>query len=244
MRKLHLVIISLLLLSRSVVAQAEQPERVEKSVSTIEQERVLHQYLMRIKSNDPRVNANELNKKLKELGLPTVDVNSPSFRFKVSKANGSGGSEIVGAEIRDGKNRFCLPCQTGWNEFASGIAAVETPEQIFAKNKELVAKTLGSCEYDKNETAILELKAQSCSAETLYVCQMKANCVRKAEGKVETTSVSASCMSPSGSCPKDPTDCIATRSLVTASAGADAIGDEAFPKRAEEAAQVPKRKAK
>jgi len=58
-----------------------------------------------------------INAKLHELALPTIQANA---KVNVVKGNGILPS-IEGASFEDGAYKFCLPCQTGWNQYEVGI---------------------------------------------------------------------------------------------------------------------------
>ena len=91
------------------------------SLASKRQIKSLNIYLMSIPSNDPKVNAIQLNKQLAKVGLPTINVNSPSFKVNLAYMVGFSGSHVIGAEFYDGKHKFCLPCTIGHNNFQWGI---------------------------------------------------------------------------------------------------------------------------
>lgn len=85
----------------------------------------LAEFLLTIPSNDRTVNIRALNKKLVELDLPTIDINSPRLNFKPTYLVGYVGGDLIGAEIRDGTHRYCLPCLNGHNSYIWGISKIE-----------------------------------------------------------------------------------------------------------------------
>lgn len=70
--------------------------------------------------------AAELNKTLGALHLPLINSSSPDFKISVATENTFAGSIFAGLTVVDGKNRFCLPCQVGWNNFTWGITSFVT----------------------------------------------------------------------------------------------------------------------
>ena len=94
---------------------------LDGSLASRVQTRRLNKYLMSIPSNDPKVNALQLNKQLARAGLPTIEVDNPSFRVNLALMVGFVGSNVIGAEFYDGKHKFCLPCTIGHNNFQWGI---------------------------------------------------------------------------------------------------------------------------
>ncbi|MEO0335785.1 MAG: hypothetical protein AAF202_05300, partial [Pseudomonadota bacterium] len=103
-------------------AEAQVPVGVlENSQISQQQAEELLNHLFTIHSNDPRTNAMALNQKLREMGLPLLDIESDDFSMNLTYLRGIAGSSVVGAEFSDGSIRVCLPCDTGWNSFEYGL---------------------------------------------------------------------------------------------------------------------------
>lgn len=73
----------------------------------------------------------ELNAQLKRLSLPEVQIGNDELQVTITPLVSFASSSPVGVEIRDGKNRYCLPCSIGHNDFLIGIV----PFQKSARNK-------------------------------------------------------------------------------------------------------------
>jgi hypothetical protein len=221
-----------------------EAQGIKGSLSSREQDKILQEAVLSVPSNDPKINAIELNKKLKELGLPLIDVNSPDLKVSPTMENGFAASTLIGAEFSDGKHRYCLPCENGWNSFESGISKMLTSEELFQKNKAQLADFLGSCEYDLSQTTVMEVKGgKGCGPDGVkYVCKSELKCSRRSNGAIENMDASATCLAPGGLCPTSPLDCFASRSFASVKRGAESIGDSQFPQKASGAVEIPKPK--
>lgn len=66
-----------------------------------------------------------INEKIKGLKLPEIDTNSENLKISIAHLSGFASSSDVGAQIRDGKHRYCLPCQIGHNKYMIGVFKYE-----------------------------------------------------------------------------------------------------------------------
>jgi len=210
-------------------AQISKETILSGSATSIDDLIKLHKKLMSIPSNDPKVNANQLNRILIEHNLPTIDVANKNFKLYPTTLNMTGMSSVIGVSIEDGKNVFCLPCSEpgGWNSFVWGIIPKEKMESyLFDKNKRELKKLFGQCEKSFLETQITEGK--NGSGEEVKTCQITVNCVNGEFS--EASEISGSCVIKNNVCPADPIDCLATGSTKIISRGDETI-DQGNPIR-------------
>ncbi len=92
----------------------------------VEQEHIFitEAYRNSLVNNKEKIGA-EINKVLKEKGLPEMELSSPDFKLYVVEQNGFGGNSFAGLHFVDGKNKFCFPCSAGWNSYEWGLVPFE-----------------------------------------------------------------------------------------------------------------------
>lgn len=216
-------------------ASLAQTSSISGSLSSRDQDRQLIEILLSVPSDDPKENATALNKKLKELGLPTIDVDSPQLKMTPVFSSNIVATPPIGATFTDGKNIFCLPCEKSRNSFESGILSeAGYAASIFNTNKRRITDLLGSCEYDLKQTSVMQINNGDSEQ---FICNVHANCIKRAGTKNQEGLLTGNCLVEE-KCPKDPIDCVATRSLKTVFRGADAVGTGGIRERATEEIQT------
>ncbi len=219
----------------------------------VDENEVLRQVLKGVPSNDAKENAEALNKKITELNktrdpkLPLIDVDSPTLQITPAYIHGFAGSDLVGAEIRDGKNRFCFPCEKGFNTFAAGVMPEKKVSKADALRdmKKKLKEAWGDCEYDEAQSSIVPVRSHlTCKME--YVCHAHLNCdeakkVAKEDEELGPPDVEVSCFVKDQKCPDDPFDCAAGLIPYPITKGTHIFGKERpFQKRDAEKAATAK----
>jgi hypothetical protein len=177
MKTSHLMFLSVVLLFSSIgfaegPPGSSQSKFVAGSFTTEAQNSILNEVLKKVPNNYPKDNAEALNKKLKELGLPQVDISSAQFSFQVSSRIGIAGNEAVGARISDGRTTYCLPCSVATNDFSWGATkqgdrlissqAFECNGKSYRKIAKCKTDDIEACANDKKQ--LLELFCESANA--------------------------------------------------------------------------------
>lgn len=157
-----------------------RPTRITDSLSTTDQEAQLNHSLLKIDPKDPKKIAEALNRELKQMGLPTINTNSPDFKMTLALSRDFFSSHTVGAAFTDGENLFCLPCEKGMNSFESGIISLSKYQtNLFNMNKQRLTDLAGSCSYDLSKTSVVQINDTQVKK---YVCNVEANCTKKMAG--------------------------------------------------------------